>query len=180
MIYIFLANGFEEIEAVTTIDILRRAQLKLATVAVADGLEVTGAHGITVKADMLQSELQTDDMDGVILPGGMPGTLNLEKSPIVKAAIRYCIDNGKRIMAICAAPSIFGHMGLLENKKAVCYPGFENELKGAFYTDALAVTDGTITTSKGPGTAVDFGLEIVTMYKGKSAAQAIRDAMQCQ
>lgn len=179
MIYVFLANGFEEIEALSVVDILRRAELNVTTVGVG-GTKVNGAHGITVVADIEDKSVTTDNMQGVVLPGGMPGTLNLEKSPIVKAAINYCRDNNKRIMAICAAPSIIGHMGLLNGKKAVCYPGFENELAGASLGNLAVEVDGNIITSKGPGTAIEFALEIVKEYKDAKTAKSIKDALQCQ
>ena len=112
MIAVFLAQGFEEIEALAVVDVLRRAELPVKTVGVG-GREITGAHGICVKADMEEKEVSTDELEAVVLPGGMPGTLNLEKSPIVRTCIRYCCENDLYICAICAAPSILGHMGLV-------------------------------------------------------------------
>ncbi len=131
MIYVFLANGFEETEAIAPIDLLRRAGKKVVIVGVGDNI-IVGSHGITVVPDTIAQEAPlTDELEMIVLPGGMPGTLNLEKSDYVQAAIDYCVTNKKFIGAICAAPSILGHKGLLRGKTAVCYEGFETQLEGA-------------------------------------------------
>ncbi|MEG1427523.1 MAG: DJ-1/PfpI family protein [Oscillospiraceae bacterium] len=179
MIYVFLAEGFEEIEALATVDILRRAELSVKTVGVT-GKTVTGSHGIPVEADMILQELTTDDMELIVLPGGMPGTLNLEKNPIVQAAITYCARNNKYICAICAAPSILGHMGLLQGKKAVCFPGFENELLGATLAGGAVCRDGNYITGKGAGVTVDFALKIVEIFVSKEKADKLFAGMQCR
>lgn len=176
MIAVFLAQGFEEIEALAVVDVLRRAELPVKTVGVG-GKEITGAHGICVKADMEEKEVSTDELEAVVLPGGMPGTLNLEKSPIVRTCIRYCCENDLYICAICAAPSILGHMGLAAGREVTCFPGFENELTGAVETDLSVVTDGKMITGKGPGVAVDFALEIVARLCGQVESSKIR--MRC-
>lgn len=179
MIYIFLAEGFEEIEAVAAIDVLRRAEYDVTTVAVGTKTTaVPGAHGITVTADILESQVETDNMEAVVLPGGLPGTLNLEKSPIVQTSIDYCMANDKLVTAICAAPSILGHKGCLQGKEATCYPGFELELKGAKIADASVVRDGNVITGRGPGTAIAFALKIVEAISGAERAQQIGMAMQ--
>lgn len=178
MIYLFLANGFEEVEALATVDVLRRAGLEVKTVGVGS-TTVTGSHHITVTADMEQSQVLTDNMEMVILPGGMPGTLNLEDSTVVTTCVRYCFQNNLPVAAICAAPSILGHMGLLKGKKAVCFPGFEQELEGAEIGDGFVCRDGQVITAKGAGAAVDFGLEIVKMLQGEEAALRLRKSMQC-
>lgn len=178
MIYLFLANGFEEVEALGTLDVLRRAELEVKTVGVGSKT-ITGSHHVTVTADMEQSEVLTDNMEMVILPGGMPGTLNLENSPIVTACIRYCAENGLPIAAICAAPSILGHMGLLKGKKALCFPGFEQELEGAELAEGLVCRDGLLITGKGSGAALEFGFEIVRMLVDDETAQRLRMSMQC-
>ena len=136
MIYVFLANGFEEIEALAPVDILRRAELEVKTVGVG-GKTITGSHGITVTADIEEKDVTTDDMKLMILPGGMPGTLNLEKSPIVTTCAEYCAKNDIYLAAICAAPSVLGHLGLLNGKEAICFPGYEQELTGARPTRTL-------------------------------------------
>lgn len=178
MFYCFLANGFEEIEAVAVIDILRRAELDIVTVGVGSK-QVTGSHSITVTADIEEKDVTTDTMTGVILPGGMPGTLNLEKSPIVKAAVTYCNNNGFWVCAICAAPSILGHMGLLEGKQVTCFPSFACELGGGEHTGMPVTVDGNMITGKGPGSAVEFALEIVKQAKGQDTADKIRSSLQC-
>lgn len=178
MICVFLANGFEETEALATVDVLRRAEFNVRTVGVG-GKRITGAHGIVVEADWEERDVTTDDLDAVVLPGGMPGTLNLEKSPIVQACVRYCVRNNLILGAICAAPSILGHMGLLQGKKAVCFPGFESQLTGAELADAPVCTDGLLVTARGAGVAVEFALELVSQLSGKKTAEKIRMSMQC-
>lgn len=178
MFYVFLADGFEETEALTPVDMMRRAKLDVKTVGVT-GCEVTGSHNITVKADISLCEVRQSDIDGVILPGGMPGTLNLEKSQGVIDAARYAYESGKIVAAICAAPSILGHLGFLENRRATCFPGFETELKGAEYTAAHTETDGNVITAKGAGCAVEFGNAIISKAVSKEAADKVVGDMQC-
>ena len=179
MIYVFLAEGFEEMEAIAPIDILRRAELQVQTVGVT-GKTVTGSHGITVEADLGIDQVTTDGLEAVILPGGMPGTLNLEKNPVVKACVEYAARNDIYLGAICAAPSILGHMGLLENRRAVCFPGFEGELKGAFLSGDSVCVDGKIVTGKGAGVAVDFGLKLAELIAGSERAEKLFASMQCR
>ncbi len=180
MIYCFLADGFEEVEALAAVDMIRRAGLKLRTVGV-DNILINGAHGIKVECDCTQDEIVLDDnLSAVILPGGMPGTLNLEKNKTVQMAIDYASENGKLICAICAAPSILGHRGLLKGKEAIAYPGFEKDLEGAEISENHVVRDGNIITAKGAGVAIDFGLEIVSYLSGAEKADEIRKAIQCK
>ena len=180
MVYVFLADGFEEIEALTPVDILRRGKVNVVTVGVG-GRTVTSSHNITVTADIADSELSDfDGTEGVILPGGMPGTLNLEKCPTVVNAVRYCAEKGLLVSAICAAPSILGHSGLLKGKKAVCFPSFESELEGYIECDDYVCRDGNIITAKGMGVSVDFGLEILSYLKGKDVSGKIRGSIQCR
>ena len=180
MIYLFLANGFEEIEAIATIDILRRCDLKVVTVGVG-GQDVTGAHGITILADISDDMAIPDEtVDAVVLPGGMPGTLNLEKSKVVQNYIDYAVNNNKLIAAICAAPSILGHKNLLDGKKAICFPGFEQQLFNAEIVDLPVVTDGNIITAKGLGCVFDFAYEIANRLAGESKTNSVRMSMQCQ
>ena len=149
MVYVFLADGFEDIEALAPIDILRRANVDVKTVGVT-GKEVTSSHGVTVKADISVSDIKLDsDLELIVLPGGMPGTLNLEASVGVQKAIDFCAANDKYIAAICAAPSILGHKGLLKGKKATCFPGFEKDLVGADACSDLVVIDGKFITGNG-------------------------------
>ncbi len=179
MVYIFLADGFEEIEALTPLDILRRAQIPVCTVGV-DSITPHGAHNITVQADMFENDIDFTTMDAIILPGGMPGTINLENSVVVQAAIGYAAENILPIAAICAAPSILGHLGLLKDHEATCYPGFENDLHGAMLSDKAVVTDGNITTAKGAGVALEFALELVARLRSPKIAAEIRGAIQCR
>lgn len=182
MFYCFLAQGFEEIEAITTVDMLRRAGVEVMTVCV-DGNsdnKVEGAHGISVLADIGLDEIDYENIEGVILPGGMPGTVNLEMSGKVQEAIDFCNDNDLYLFAICAAPQILGHKGLLEGKNATCYPGFETELKGAELSTLPAVKDGKVITAKGPGATVDFAAEIIKELKGEKVAVELKESMQCQ
>ena len=162
MILVLLADGFEEIEALTPVDMLRRAGKKVFTVGIT-GKNVTGAHGIEVVADAVPSSLPNDKIECLILPGGMPGTKNLDASPVTDGLIgRTRADNG-RLAAICAAPSVLGKRGLLRGKKATCYPSFEKFLDGADCKTEKVVTDGLVTTSRGAGTAMDFALELVRL-----------------
>ena len=168
MIYIYLADGFEEIEAVAPIDLLRRAEKKVITVGVGDNI-ITGSHGISIVTDTIAQEaVLNDELEMIILPGGMPGTLNLEKSRYVQNAIDYCVENNIYIGAICAAPSILGHKGLLKGKKAVCYEGFETQLEGAKILKESVAEDDIFITARGAGAAIDFGLKLVEKVVSKS------------
>ena len=179
MIYVFLANGFEETEAIAPIDLLRRAGKKVVTVGVGDNI-IVGSHGITVVPDTIAQEAPlTDELEMIVLPGGMPGTLNLEKSDYVQAAIDYCVTNSKFIGAICAAPSILGHKGLLKGKTAVCYEGFETQLEGAEIGSGSVAEDGIFITARGAGVAVDFGLKLVEKVHSKEESLRQRNAILC-
>lgn len=182
MVYLFLAEGFEEVEAITPVDILRRAGVDVATVAVLDSLDktVTGAHGIKVLADLSLTDINYDDIDAIILPGGMPGTRNLDASEDVRQALKYSFDNDRLICAICAAPSVLGHLGFLKGKKATCFPGFEKELHAAVFTGAEVEVDGKIITADGPGAAMKFGEAIAAQFVGFDAARRVTDSMQCR
>ena len=177
MIAILLADGFEEIEALTPLDILRRAGLDARTVAIGSKIAV-GSHGIAVVCDMTADEVKTEELTAVIFPGGMPGSLNLDASPFSSVAIEAVKKNGGIIAAICAAPLVLGRRGLLEGKRAVCYPGFENELIGASVPEEVGVvTDGNIITAKGMGVATDFSLALVEKILGKEKADEIARAI---
>ena len=177
MIYMFLAEGFEEVEALCPLDLMRRAGLAVTTVGIG-GLNITGAHGITVKADIPDTQYEDDTPELVFLPGGMPGTLNLAKSPVVERAIRAALSHNAYLAAICAAPSILGDMGLLRGKEAVCYPGFEARLTGAILSGRRVVRDGTLITAAGMGVALEMGLLIVDTLCGTQKAQELHDAVQ--
>ncbi len=177
MIYLFLADGFEEIEALTPVDMLRRAGADIKTVAV-KGRSATGSHNIEVICDISVDEIKLDgSLEAVILPGGMPGTLNLEKSDKVIEAVEYCVNNNKTVAAICAAPSILGHLGLLRGREAICFPGFEKDLTGAKISEKAVCSDGNIITAKSMGYAVEFAealiSELVNPEKAKEISESI-------
>ncbi len=172
-IAIFLADGFEEIEALTVVDLCRRAGLNIDMVSVMERISVTGSHGIEVKADKLISEVKFDEMDMLVLPGGMPGTTNLEKTEALMEKVREFDAAGKFISAICAAPGVFGRAGILQGRKACVFPGLEGELKGADVQMTETTVDGHILTSRGMGTAIPFGLAIVERFCGKEAADEL-------
>ena len=176
MVTVFLADGFEEIEAVTPIDILRRGGVAVRTCSITSSREVTGAHGISVKADICLSELTGDDAL-YLLPGGMPGTLNLEACAPLRMKIFAHYQKGGLLAAICAAPTVFGKMGLLKNEKATCYPGMEKDLDAAEVSCEPVVVSSRFITSRGAGTAFEFALTLVSVLKGKEAAEQLSRAM---
>ncbi len=179
MLYCFLAPGFEETEAIAPIDLLRRAKIDVLTVGVG-AKQITGSHGIPFVCDLTDDAIVLDDtLSGVILPGGMPGTINLENSDSVQRALDYCFENGKLLCAICAAPSVLGHKGFLKGKTAIAFPGFEDDLKGAVLSQTPVAVDGNIITAKGAGVALDFGFAIVAALKDQQTADAIRQSIQC-
>ncbi len=179
MIYVFLAMGFEEIEALATVDILRRAELEVVTVGVG-GSVVRGSHGITVAADIRDTEATQEGLEGIVLPGGMPGTLNLEHSPVVQHFLDVAVEKGLWIAAICAAPSILGHRGLLNGRRAVCFPGYEQELTGAHVTQAAVETDGRLITACGAGASVEFALRIVAEMVSPERSAKLKASLQCR
>lgn len=176
MVYLFLANGFEEIEALTAIDILRRADADVVTVGVG-GCELKGAHGVYVKADIAENSATTDGLEMVVLPGG-PGTGNLADSKVVGRFVDYAYDKGVLIGAICAAPTVLGNRGLLRGKKAVVYPGCEAQLKGAEICNTSVCEDGNIITANGPGASTAFGLHLAARLKGIDTAHRVASEMQ--
>ncbi len=176
MIYLFLAEGFEEIEALTPVDMLRRAGKEIRTVGIG-GKTVVGAHGISVLADMSEEKFSDASPEMIILPGGMPGTLNLDASPTVERAIGAALSSGAYIAAICAAPTILGKRGLLVGKEAVCYPGMEDGLTDAILSEKTVVRDGRIITAAGMGAALAFSLELVSVLCGEEKAKALKKAV---
>ena len=176
MVYMFLANGIEEIEALCPLDLLRRAEVQVTTVGIG-GESITGAHGITVQADIPDTMYRDSKPDMVILPGGMPGTKHLDASTTVESALRAASRNNAFIAAICAAPMVLGKRGYLAGKRAICFPGFEEYLEGATLADERVVTDGKIITGAGMGVALEFGLALVSALKGKDTADELRRAV---
>jgi len=177
MVFIFLAEGYEDIEAVSVIDILRRADVTVNVVSIHDKLEVKSAHGLTIVCDSLLKDIDLQFADMLVLPGGMPGTRNLGKSDELIKLLQKAQKEDKYIAAICAAPIVLAQAGVLKGKKAICYPGFETELTDAIIHDDLVVRDGKVITSKGPGTAMLFGYALVDILKGNLESDAIRKAM---
>lgn len=180
-IIVFLADGFEEIEGLTVVDLLRRAGADVRTVSVSGKEMVDGAHGIRVSADEIFVEGNYGQADMVVLPGGMPGTLNLKAHEGVRRTVEDTLGRGAYIAAICAAPTVFADMGLLNGKRAVCYPGMEDELTGAVCQSGAVVEDGSIITSRGLGTAIDFALALTAKLYGREKAEEIkRSIVYCQ
>ncbi len=179
MLYMFFADGFEEVEAIATLDVIRRAQIEIQSVGIGNN-KIIGAHGIPVICDKTDADVDiSDNVCGIILPGGMPGTTNLLNSNKVSAFIDFCSSNNRYLCAICAAPMILGRKGLLDRKKAVCFPGFENELIGAEISKEYVCVDDKIITAKGMGSAIKFGLAIVEAFTDKSTADKLEATLQC-
>ena len=160
---IFLATGFEEIEALTVVDLLRRVHVEIDMVSITGEKRAIGSHGIVVETDKIINQLNFSEYDMLVLPGGMPGTLNLEACEVLMTQVDAFYQQDKWLAAICAAPSIFGHKGILNGRTACCYPGFEKDLKGANVSMEPVCVDGTIITSRGMGCAIDFGLKLVEL-----------------
>lgn len=176
MVYMFLADGFEEIEALSVVDILRRGGVEIETVSITDDKKVRGAHHITVFSDITADDIK--ECTCVILPGGLPGTTNLAASKKVEEKVRETYENGGIIAAICAAPSVFYGYGILDGKKATSYPGYEEEMPLCNHTGTQVEVDGNIVTSKGAGTAHLFGFKLLEMLKNKETSEKIKKAMQ--
>ena len=178
MVYIFLAEGFEDVEALTVVDLTRRAGIEIKIISVSGNLDVTSSHGVTVRADCLFENIDNwNDGEMFVLPGGMPGALNLRQHNELCDLLKVTARQAKRIAAICAAPFVLGDLGLLEGKRATCYPGFESHLKGATYTATFVECDGNIITGKGPAAAMDFGFEIVRQLKGQECVYDLKKGM---
>ena len=175
-VIVFLAEGFEEIEAISIIDVLRRAEVSVTTLSISKEKQVKGAHNVPVVADKLFDEVNFASYDMIVLPGGMPGAKNLQEHEGVKKQIK-AFEKDKQIGAICAAPMILGGMGLLKGKRATCYPGFEAELIEAKITDEAVTVDGNITTGKGPAFALQFALQLVETLAGKGTRNEVSDGL---
>ena len=179
-IFVFLAEGFEEIEALTPVDVLRRAGLVVQTVSIMDEQVVAGAHGVPVLADKMFAEINPEDAEMILLPGGLPGATNLDAHEGLGQLISDFAKAEKPLAAICAAPLVFGNRGLLQGKKATCYPGFETYLQGAEYTAALVEKDANFITGKGPGAAMEFAFAIVERYCGIDKVNEVKQGMMIQ
>lgn len=177
-LYAFMADGLEEIECLAVVDILRRAGVECETVSVTGDDWITGSHGIRIITDKLWNEIKITAEDILFLPGGMPGTKHLREFAPLCVELKAHAAAGGRLAAICAAPSVLGELGILEGKKATCYPGFEEKLIGATYVNDGVVTDGNVTTARGMGFAIDLGLELVRLIKGEEQAKELKAAIQ--
>ncbi|MDE5692345.1 MAG: DJ-1/PfpI family protein [Duncaniella sp.] len=176
VVYVFLADGFEEIEALTPIDLMRRADIHVVTVATGDSLEVKGAHGVIVHADVMLGSGCLPEADMLVCPGGMPGASNLAANKVLAAMLREQYDQGRYVAAICAAPAVtLAPLGILDGKKATCYPGFEQQLTqgGATHVAERVVEDGNIITANGPSSAMPFALALVSALRGQETAQSV-------
>ena len=181
MVFLLLADGFEETEALCTLDLLRRAELTVYTIGINGKKQVTGSHGITVVCDKLDNEIfDIDNLEAVVLPGGMPGTLNLDKSEFVNGLLDYANAKNILIGAICAAPSVLGRRNLLKDKNACCYPGFEDLLIGAKVNENPVNVDGNIITARGAGVSINFALAIIEKLVDGKTAQKIKDSIICE
>lgn len=177
MVFVHLAEGFEELEAITIVDVLRRAGIEVITVSITKDKAVTGSHNITIMADILYENANYTNCEMIVLPGGMPGTTNLAKHVGLLKYIKDFADDDKWIAAICAAPMVLGNLSILRGKYATIYPGMELHLVGAKLSSEKVVVDGKIITSKGPGTAMDFALKLVEVLKGDQIVYSLRKAM---
>jgi len=176
-VFVHFANGFEEVEAITPIDVLRRAGCEVTTVSVMGKKEVTSARGVSIITDALYEDMDYSEVDLVVLPGGQPGSDNLNRHEGLKRQIRMLHDKGRMIAAICAAPRVLGSAGVLKGKRATCFPGTEDLLTGATFTGNAVEVDGNIITAKGPGAAMKFSLTLVEQLVGKSKADELKKAM---
>ncbi len=177
MVYVFLADGFEIIEALAPVDMMTRAGIEVKTVGVTGKL-VTSSCGVPVASDITIDEFDFYGVEAIVLPGGMPGTLNLENNASVQKAIDNAVNIDVPVCAICAAPSVLGHKGLLNGKEATCFPGFEDALEGAEISEKYVVSDGNYITARGAGVCIEFGLEIVKKLRGEELAEKIRKSIQ--
>lgn len=176
-VYEFLAEGFEDVEALGVVDVLRRGGVDIKTVSMTESKSVTSAHGIKVEADLMFADCDFDSADMLLLPGGMPGSTNLRGHQGLGKLLLSHYEKGKRLGAICAAPMVFGQLGILKGRKATCYPGFEKFLDGAEYTAALVQEDGNIITGKGPAATFEYAATILAYYRGEQAAKDILKGM---
>jgi 4-methyl-5(b-hydroxyethyl)-thiazole monophosphate biosynthesis len=177
-VYVFLAEGFEEVEALLPVDLLRRAGVEAEMVSVTGNRMVKSSHSVKIEADRLYEEIKVKEADMLVLPGGMPGTRNLAAHTGLCEALKSFHKEGKPVAAICAAPSVLGANGILEGKRATCYPGFEGELKGAKVVAEPSVTDGNVITGKGAGAATEFALALVEKLISKEKALEIKAQIQ--
>lgn len=174
---IFLATGYEEVEMLTVVDMLRRAKISIDMVSITDQKEVTSSHNVTITADKTLSEVNFDEAEMLILPGGIPGTPNLRACDPLCEKLKEFAANGKKVAAVCAAPTVLGELGILAGKKATCYPSFADKLATGDYVKQPVVTDGNVITSRGMGTCIEFAGAIIETLKDKATADAVKEAI---
>ena len=174
---IFLATGYEEVEMLTVVDMLRRAKISIDMVSITDQKEVTSSHNVTITADKTLSEVNFDETEMLILPGGIPGTPNLRACDPLCKKLKEFAANGKKVAAVCAAPTVLGELGILAGKKATCYPSFADKLATGDYVKRPVVTDGNVITSRGMGTCIEFAGAIIEALKDKATADAVKEAI---
>ncbi len=177
-VYEFLSNGFEDIEALAPVDILRRGGIDVKTVSITGSKTVETSHGIKLETDLLIEDI-TDfsDVDAMVLPGGLPGATNLNKHEQLRKILLEQYQKGRVVAAICAAPLVLGSIGILQGKRATCYPGFEKRMTGATYTQEQVTVDGNIITGKGPGASLDFGFAILGKFVSEDAVAQLKQQM---
>ena len=176
-VYAFLAAGFEEVEALAPVDVLRRGGVYIQTVSITGQREVEGAHGVTVLADLLLDECSFDNADVLMLPGGMPGAQHLDNCLPLQQALVQHHRKGKLVAAICAAPMVLGHLGLLQGCRATCYPGFQDHLAGAEYTAELVTVDGNVITGEGPAASLPYAYTLLAALVGDAVADQVAEGM---
>ena len=179
-VFVFLADGFEDVEALIPVDVLRRGGVEVTTVSINDTVAVTSAHGVMIMADALFEDVEgmLKDADLLLLPGGMPGATNLNGCEPLKKALVNQFEQGKKVAAICAAPLVLGGLGLLRGKNATCYPGFEDTLEGAHYTAELFTVDGNVTTGEGPAAAFPFAYSLLEQLTDAQTAHDVAEGMR--
>lgn len=176
--YIFLAPGYEEVEMLTVVDMVRRAKIEIDMVSITDQKEVTSSHNVTITADKLFSEIDFTEVQMLILPGGMPGTTNLRAfEPLCQKLQVFAADDDKWVAAVCAAPTVLGQLGILDGRKATCYPSFADKIICGEYLEQPVVRDGHVITSRGMGTCIEFAGEIITVLKDRETADQIKTAI---
>ena len=177
MVYVHLATGFEEVEALTIVDVLRRADIDAKMVSMTDGKVVQGTHGVNIEADMMFEEADYDNCEMIVLPGGLPGATNLGAHTGLREKITAFAKAGRKVAAICAAPMVLADCGILEGKNATIYPGMEEELKGAQATRANVTVDGSLITGKGPALAMEFALALVEQLRGRDIRDQVAEGL---
>lgn len=176
-VYEFLSNGTEEVEALIPVDVLRRAGVEVVLVSTVDSLTVVTSHGVRIEADAMIEDVDTSDADLLMIPGGLPGAVNLCEHPLVREKMQAQYEAGKLVSAICAGPMILGSLGIAKGKRCTCYPGCEDDLIGATYTGELVTVDGNVITGEGPAASFPYAYTLCEMLCGKTTAKALMDGM---